>query len=259
MNIPKIKLINEAEMPVLGLGTWDLKGINCVDAVKKAIELGYRHIDTAELYENEEEIGEAIKDFKRKELFITSKISPKNLTYDGVFRSFENSLSKLKTDYLDLYLIHWPEKFREDVYKAFKELYSEKKIRAFGVSNFKVSDMKRAFEICGKEGLPVAVNQVEFHPFLNQKKILDYCDDKGVLIISYSPLARRDILGNSVLKEISKKYNKSPAQVSLRWLLDKGTAVIPKASSEGHLKENIDVFDFKLDKDDAEKIDGLDE
>ncbi len=252
-------LINK--IPAIGLGTWDLKGEGCIRAVKSALEIGYRHIDTAEMYENEAEIGKAISGFERKKLFITSKVMPKNLRYTDIIRSCNNSLDKLNTEYLDLYLIHWPSPeipLKESI-KAFKDLYEMGKIKNFGVSNFSIDLLEEAINISKSLNLKIATNQVEFHPFLYQKALLDFCNKNNIAITAYCPIARGHVLDNKTLIEIGKRHNKTAAQVSLRWLIQKGIIVIPKASSIRHLKENIDIFGIELSKEEVAKIDNIKE
>ena len=258
MEIKKIKLNNGIEIPSIGLGTWQLNGTECLHAVKKALEIGYRHIDTAEMYMNEQEIGNVIKIFPRRELFITSKVWSENLDYYGVLASLEETLAKLETYYLDLYLIHWPDKNvnYEEVLKAFKILYENGKIKAFGVSNFTINYLKAIIPICKKFKLPLTVNQVEFHPLLYQKELLDFCNENNIAIIAYCPLARGKVSENEILKQIAQKYNKTSAQISLKQLLEKDIVVIPKSSSEDHLRENLEL-DFKLSKEDINKIDDI--
>ncbi len=251
--IPKLNNI-----PILGLGTWDLRGNQCVETVKLALELGYTHIDTAESYNNENEIGIGIKSFDRSKLFITSKVWPGNLKHDDVLKACDNSLNKLGTGYLDLYLIHWPS-FKiplEESLPAFNRLFDQGKIKAFGISNFTIPLVKESLE---KAQLPIITNQVEFHPLLYQKELLDFCKSKNIVITAYCPVARGHVFNNKVLVDIGIKYNKTAAQISLKWLLQKGIIAIPKASSVEHLKENIDVFDFELSSDDIEKINNINE
>ena len=255
-----ITLNNKVKIPEIGIGTWQLTGPVCKEAVEIALRLGYRHIDTAEHYGNEAIIGEAIKNFDRKKLFITSKVWRDHYSYNGVLEAFSNSARNLGTDYLDLYLIHWPDKNADykQMFKAFKELYNKGKIRAFGVSNFTIKHLIDSLKLCKEFNLPLTVNQVEFHPLLYQKELLEFCKKHNIVVTAYSPLARGEILKNEVMQEIGKKYNKTPAQISLRWLLDKGIVVIPKASSEKHLAANLDI-NFELSKEDTEKIDSLNE
>lgn len=249
-------LNNDVKIPSLGLGTWQLIGKECEYAVKKALELGYRHIDTAEIYSNESDIGNAIKGFDRKKLFITSKIWPMHCNYDGAIKACRDSIKRMDCGYLDLYLIHWPKgvKDLEGTFKAFKKLYDDGKVRAVGVSNFYVNELKRSIDICNKLNLPLTVNQIEMHPYVYDENILDFCHKNNIIIISYSPLARGLVAKDKIIKNIAKKYNKTSSQVTLRWLLQKGTIVIPKASSEKHLYENLGIFDFKLSEEDIRKI-----
>lgn len=250
-----VKLSSGYEMPILGLGTWQLTGRRCKEAVKKAIELGYKHIDTAWIYDNQENVGDAIKEsgVKREKLFITSKVWTDNLRYEDVLEQCKETLNQLKLDYLDLYLIHWPDSDvpLEETFRAFKKLVSEKKIRSIGVSNFNIARVREAME---KSEIPVSVNQVEYHPYLNQESLLEECRKNKIILTAYSPLARGKIINDKVLKSVAEKYDKTASQVTLRWLLQKNIVVIPKASSENHLKENMEIFDFELKKEDMEKI-----
>ena len=254
--IPKYKLRDGNEIPAIGLGTWQLKGDQCINAVKLALEIGYRHIDTAEIYGNEREIGIAINNFPRDEIFITSKVSGNHLKFNNVIKSCELSLRNLNTNYLDLYLIHWPNPFvsLRETFKAIKKLHDDGKIISFGVSNFDLNLLKKALEI---EEIPICVNQVEFHPFFYQKDLLEFCKKHNIILVAYSPLARGRINENKIIKEIARKYEKTPAQISLRWIIQKGAIPIPKASTKEHLKENIDVFNWSISKEDELKIDNI--
>lgn len=257
--IPNIKLNTGYDMPVLGFGTWQLKGEQCKESVRQALELGYNHIDTAEMYGNEEYVGEAIKGIDRSSLFITSKVWPQNLSYDGVKKAFENSVSKLGTDYLDLYLIHWPSKEADydSVLKSFKELIDEGKIKSFGVSNFTTRLLDDITERAEKAGIKISVNQVEFHPMLYQKKLLDYCKEKGITVTAYSPLGRGSVFGNDALSEIARNHDMNEGQVSLAWLRQRGLIAIPKASSREHIKGNLESLNLELSDDELKKIDEL--
>ncbi|MDI6826070.1 MAG: aldo/keto reductase [Candidatus Aenigmarchaeota archaeon] len=256
MKIPTQKLRSNYSIPVLGLGTWQLLGKECERAVRKALEMGYRHIDTAEIYDNQTEIGKAIQGFDRSELFITSKVWETNLRFKSVLKACESTLKELNTSYLDLYLIHWPNPsvLLEETFRAMKILHEDGKVRSIGVSNFGLPLLKQALEV---EEIPVCVDQVEFHPYLYQKELLEFCKKHDIVFVAYSPLARGKILDDKTIKELADKYGKSPAQISLRWILQKGAITIPKASSEEHLKENMDVFDWKLSKRDVSKIDSI--
>jgi diketogulonate reductase-like aldo/keto reductase len=252
----KFKLKDGNEIPVLGLGTWQLTGETCVKIVKKALELGYRHIDTAEIYGNQREIGEAIKGFPREELFITSKVWTNHLRYEDVIRACEQTLEDLKTDYVDLYLIHWPSEevpVRETL-EAMRELKRGGMIKSVGVSNFEVKHLKEALRVAKDL---IVNNQIEFHPYLYPKEVLEFCQREGIVVTAYSPLARKKVLEDPIIREIAKKRGRTPAQVCLRWALQKKVVVIPKAGSVEHLRENLQVFDWELSDEDVEKIDSL--
>jgi diketogulonate reductase-like aldo/keto reductase len=244
------------EMPVLGLGTWELKGKVCTDTVRKAIESGYRHIDTAELYENEPEIGEALKSFDREKLFITSKAASKNLGRDDLFKACQRSLSKLGTDYLDLYLMHWPNDKvpLSETLEAMQQLVDKRMIGSVGLSNF---DMGRIKEALSVSSVPICNLQIEYHPFTHREKLPEFCLEEGITITAYCPLARGKVLNDPTLKKIAEKYDRTAAQVSLKWLVQKGNIVIPKASSEAHLRENMEIFDWELSEDDINSIDNI--
>lgn len=251
-----LKLNSGYEMPVVGLGTWELEGRTCEEAVRKALDLGYRHIDTAEAYENESQIGKAIKNADRSTLFITSKVSSSHLWKKDLIEACRRSLDKLGTDYLDLYLVHWPNEEipLKDTMEGMSQLVDDGLVRSVGVSNFNIDWMKRAIMF---SRAPVANNQVEFNPYVDQDKTLEFCLANDVTLTAYSPLARGQVLKDGRFREIGKKYGKTPAQVSLMWLLQKGTIVIPKASSEEHLRSNADLSGWKLDPEDMKKINAI--
>lgn len=253
-----IKLSSGREIPVLGLGTWRLTGRECIKAVKGALKLGYTHIDTATIYGNEGEIGLALKEagVKRSGIFLTSKVWVDSLYYDGVLDACRKSLKALRTDYLDLYLIHWPSREfpMEETLDAMKRLAREGKARSIGVSNFTIPLLKEALKA---SGVPISVNQVEYHPYLNQGGLLEFCRDNRIVITAYCPLARKAILGDKTLSAIAGRKGKTTAQVSLRWLLQKGMAAIPKASSPEHLRENLDVFGWRLSPQEMRGIDNI--
>lgn len=256
MRIKTYTLKTENSIPSLGLGTWRLSGIRGIKTVRKALELGYRHIDTAEIYNNQQEIGKAIKKFDRSELFLTSKVWKSNLHYEDVLDACDSTLKELNTSYLDLYLIHWPNRNvpLEETFKSMMELQRDGKVRSIGVSNFNIPLLKEAMRI---SEFPICVNQVEFHPYLYQKELLNFCKENEIILTAYSPLSKGKVSRDETLKTVGEKYNKTPAQVTLRWMLQKDIAVIPKASSTEHLKENLNVFEFELSEKDMKKVDSI--
>lgn len=253
--------ISNGSIPQLGFGTYQLRGKECVDAIKTAIEVGYTHIDTAEIYGHEEEVGKAIDAIDREDLFITSKVWRSSLSYRGVMQSCNETLKKLDTDYLDLYLIHWPNKNAPypEVFEAMFGLMKQGKIKNVGVSNFTINHMKKALKHAKDAGVEISVNQVEFHPFLYQKELLEFCNEHDVVLTAYSPIARGKVLKHPLLQQIGEKYDKTAAQVSLRWGLQKNVVVIPKSGNAERIQENFEVFDFELSSTDMKKIDGIKE
>jgi 2,5-diketo-D-gluconate reductase B len=246
-------------IPALGFGTWQLTGDKCVEAVKKALEIGYRHIDTAQIYDNEAEVGKAIKEsgIDRHAIFLTTKIWFTNFKKDDVRKSFEESLKKLQTDYVDLLLVHWPNPDVElkETLEAMQALKEEGKVKAIGVSNFPVALMKQAVEELKFE---IACNQVEYHVLLNQKPVLEYTQAHDMILTAYSPLARGNLEDNAELGMIAGKHNKTVSQIALRWLIQqKNVVAIPKASSEEHIRKNFQIFDFELDQEDIDTINQL--
>ncbi|BER93266.1 aldo/keto reductase [Atrimonas thermophila] len=249
----------EGKMPVIGLGTWDLRGVQCEKAVLQALELGYRHIDTAEFYDNEEFIGKALRrsGIAREEIFLTSKVWYTHLRYAEVLKALDRSLEKLQTDYLDLYLIHWPnsEVPLEETLQAMAEAKEQGKIRHIGVSNFEIDLLEKAISI---SPYPVVNDQVEYHPLLSQKELLTYCQNHRIALTAYCPLARGRAVREPLIRDIAAKYGKTPAQVVLRWLIQQKMVVaIPKAASLEHQKENLEIFDFQLTEEDMQAISGL--
>ncbi len=252
----EILLKNGKKIPALGFGTWELNGKTCENAVKTALELGYNHIDTAEIYFNQKEVGKALSQFDRKKIFLTSKVWTANLKHDSVLKACDSTLKDLQTDYLDLYLIHWPNKKIpiKETLSALKTLVDSGKVKSIGVSNFTIAHIKEALQL---EETPIVNNQVEFHPYLFQKDLLEFCQSKKIVLTAYSPLGRKKILNDKTILELSKKYNKTPAQICLNWVLQKGCVAIPKASSKEHIAENLNVFDFTISTEDCNKIDSL--
>lgn len=245
-------------MPWFGLGVFKVEnGSEATESVKAAIKNGYRSIDTAAVYKNEEGVGIGIKEsgVAREELFITSKVWNEDQGYDTTLAAFEKSLERLQLDYLDLYLIHWPGKDKyKDTWRALEKLYKDGKIRAIGVSNFQVHHLE---ELLKDAEIKPMVNQVEFHPRLTQKELRDYCKKQGIQLEAWSPLMQGQLLDNEVLTQIAEKYNKSVAQVILRWDLQHEVVTIPKSIKEHRIIENADIFDFELSQEDMDKIDEL--
>lgn len=258
MSEPGLVEIQGARVPVLGLGTWQLEGRSCLRAVEEALGLGYRHVDTAQMYGNEAEVGRALRasGVPREEVFLTTKVWRDNLDRGSVLRTTRESLQRLATDYVDLLLIHWPNPAvpLEETLGAFRELQEEGRTRHVGVSNFPPSLLRRALELA-----PVLCNQVEYHPFLGQRPLLDLARRHGILITAYSPLARGEVSRDPVLQEIGRQHGKTPSQVALRWLVQQErVAAIPKASSPEHLRANLEVFDFVLSDEEMRRIHALD-
>lgn len=256
----KVKLNNGVEIPAIGLGLWKVtnqKKLN--NAVESALKSGYTHFDSAQIYGNEAMLGSALKELgvDREKVFITTKIWNDNFWPGDLEESFELSLENLQTDYIDLLLLHFPvTETRRIAWGALEELYESGQVKAIGVSNFTVKhleEMKKWLKI-----VP-AVNQVELHVFLQQPELLKYCEDNGILVEAYSPIAHGHGLDNKVLKEIANKHGKSTAQIMVRWCLEVGTVPLPKSTNPERIAENIDVFDFHLDDSDMEKIKQLDQ
>ncbi|MCY7751216.1 glyoxal/methylglyoxal reductase [Bacillus inaquosorum] len=253
-----VKLHNGVEMPWFGLGVFKVEnGSEATESVKAAIKNGYRSIDTAAVYKNEEGVGIGIKEsgVAREELFITSKVWNEDQGYETTLAAFEKSLERLQLDYLDLYLIHWPGKDKyKDTWRALEKLYKDGKIRAIGVSNFQVHHLE---ELLKDAEIKPMINQVEFHPRLTQKELRDYCKAQGIQLEAWSPLMQGQLLDNEVLAQIAEKHNKSVAQVILRWDLQHEVVTIPKSIKEHRIIENADIFDFELSQEDMDKIDAL--
>ena len=247
------------KIPALGFGTWQLRGKECAQSVAAALKHGYRHIDTAQIYENESEVGAGIRNsgVPRGDIFLTTKVWMDKLHDGDLQKSADESLKKLKTDYVDLLLIHWPVEdvpFEEQL-RALQDVQKKGKARLIGVSNFTVAQMKH---VTDDLGAVIAANQVEYHPFLSQTPVLDFCRKHGMFLTAYSPLARGKVNDASVLQDIAKKHGKTARQVTLRWLIQQGNvAAIPKAGSEKHIKENFAIFDFKLTDDEMKRINAL--
>ena len=253
------ELHNGVQMPYFGLGVYLSKdGSEVINAVKEALNHGYRHIDTASIYDNEEGVGKGIQEsnVNRKDVFLVSKVWNTDQGYDATLKAFDASLERLGTDYLDLYLIHWPKgELSKETWKALEKLYKEKRVRAIGVSNFlqhHLEDLLTSTEI-----VPM-VNQMEFHPYLVQQDLIDFCNSKGIQYEAWSPMMQGNIFDLDIMKDLAAKYNKPIAQIVLRWDLQKGVVTIPKSSKKERIIANSDLFDFELSEEDIQLLDGLD-
>ncbi|WP_431163766.1 aldo/keto reductase [Flagellimonas beolgyonensis] len=253
------ELHNGVQMPYFGLGVYLSKdGNEVIHAVKDALNHGYRHIDTASIYDNEEGVGQGIRESEvdRKDVFLVSKVWNNDQGYDATLRAFDASLKRLGTDYLDLYLIHWPKgELSKDTWKALERLYMEKRVRSIGVSNFlkhHLEDLLPSVEI-----VPM-VNQMEFHPYLVQQELLDFCNANNIQYEAWSPLMQGHIFDLEVMKEMAHRYNKTIAQIVLRWDLQKGVVTIPKSSKKNRIIANADLFDFEISEADMKALDALD-
>jgi diketogulonate reductase-like aldo/keto reductase len=256
----KLKLIDGNLIPQLGLGVWQISPAKTSDAVLAALEVKYRHIDTASAYGNEESVGAAIRmsGIPRESIFLTTKLW--NSDHGNPERALDTSLRKLKMDYVDLYLIHFPVRQRRQSWRALEALRKKGKTRSIGVSNFTIAHLSEL--LADSETVP-AVNQVEFHPYLYQQGLLAFCRAKGIVIEAYSPLTHGERLKDPKLVAVAKKYSsaetKSTAQILIRWALQHGLVVIPKSSNRRRILENADVFDFEISEDDMRLLDSFNE
>lgn len=252
------KLANGVEMPWFGLGVFKVQeGQEVIDSVKAAIKAGYRSIDTASVYGNEEGVGQAIREsgVAREELFITTKVWNTEQGYDSTLAAFDQSLSKLGLDYADLYLVHWPIRAKyKDTWRAIEKLYADGKVRAIGVSNFQINHLE---DLLADATVKPMVNQVELHPLLNQLELREYCKAQGIQIEAWAPLAQGHLLDNEVLADIAARHNKTLPQVILRWDLQNGIVTIPKSVKEERIIANADIFDFELSEEEISRINGL--
>lgn len=247
-----------SRVPALGLGTWELRGASCVEAVERALALGYRHLDTAQGYFNEAEVGEGLRrsGVTRDDVFLTTKVRPGNYRAGAVRSSTEASLAALGVDHVDLLLMHWPNRDvpLEETLGAMRDLQDAGMVRHVGVSNFAPTLLRRACELA-----EVFTNQVEYHPFLSQQALLREAERLDHLVTAYSPVARGKVADDPVLQEIAAAHGKTPGQVALRWLIQQPRVLaIPKAGSEANQRRNIEIFDFRLSDDEMERIHALD-
>lgn len=259
MNLQSTKILsNGEEMPVFGLGVYKMTNREeTIEAITKALQVGYRAVDTAALYYNEEEVGEAIRHSRlaREELFITTKVWNSDQGYDNTLRAFETSLKKLNMDYIDLYLTHWPVESKfVDTYRAIERLYDEKLIRVTGVSNHHEQHLQ---QILAKANTAPMVNQVEIHPYLTQEPLRAFCAQNNIAVTAWSPLGRGGVLADDTLVKIGEAHGKSAAQVTLRWHLQNDIIVIPKSVTPSRIEENANIFDFELSSSEMQAINEL--
>ena len=278
MTVPTKTLPSGDELPTVGLGTWELHGETARGSIDAALDAGYAHLDTAEGYGNEADVGEALAEHDREDLFLTSKVLPKNLAYESVVQAceaslerlgtdylgrkhirnqIEASLDRLGTDYLDLYLIHWPNptiSLRETL-DAMALLHERGKVRNIGVSNFDAYRLSAARHV---SDVPIAVNQIECHPGFYRPDLVEYCQEDDVVVEAAAPLARMELFENEVVQDLAESYGKSPAQIILRWTVEKDVVVLPRSGSPEHVRDNGDLFDWELDPADHERLGDID-
>ncbi len=251
-------LENGVKMPYLGLGVYKMTDHEeAIQAISKALEVGYRAIDTAALYGNETEVGEAIRasNVPREEIFVTTKVWNTDQGYDQTLRAFETSLKKLNLDYIDLYLTHWPveDKFL-DTYRAIERLYDEKLIRVTGVSNHHQHHLEKIF---AKANVKPMVDQIELHPYLSQKPLLNFCKENDIAVTAWGPLGRGKMLEDETIVKLANLYNKTAAQIILRWHYQNDVVTIPKSVTPSRIEENMNIFDFELSQEDIQAMDEL--
>lgn len=254
----KIKLNNGIDMPMFGLGVYAINsGKETQNAVRYALDAGYRLIDTASMYNNEEDVGIAVRESKipREEIFVTTKLWDNDHEYQKVFIAFDKSLRKLNIEYIDLYLIHWPAySERGETWKAFEKILESGKCKAIGISNYTTNHIK---ELLPHANVIPSVNQVEFNTFSYKKSLLEFCRSKNIQLEAYSPLLRGRKFNDPALTELAKKYSKSPVQIMIRWVLQKHVIAIPKSANKKRIEENADVFDFNISNEDMQHLDSL--
>jgi diketogulonate reductase-like aldo/keto reductase len=247
-----------AKIPAIGLGTWELRGRACARLVEQAIKLGYRHIDTAQIYENEREVGEGVRasGIRRDEMFVTTKVWTTHFAPNDLERSTKESLVKLRLSEVDLLLLHWPNPHvpLQETLGALAHVKAQGMARHIGVSNFTVALLDEAVALCAE---PLVCDQVEYHPYLDQTKVLEACRRHGMALVAYSPVAKGRIKNDQALARLGAKYGKTAAQICLRWLVQQNVAAIPRTSRIERLSENIEIFDFELSDDDMRQISAM--
>jgi 2,5-diketo-D-gluconate reductase B len=246
-------------MPMLGLGTWEnTQPEECRESVEKALNMGYRHIDTAQIYGNESEVGDGVEraDVEYEDVFLATKIWISNLEYDDVLETTEESLERLSVDYVDLMYVHWPARAfdMEETFDAFGELYDRGLIERVGISNFEPEQVREATRV---SDVPIFANQIEVHPMLPQDNLVEVCQDEDVEVVAYSPLARAGVFQNETITEVSDRYDVSEAQVSLAWLRQRGITAIPKATGENHIRDNWDSLSLSLSDEDMRLLNNI--
>jgi diketogulonate reductase-like aldo/keto reductase len=255
----RVSMNHGGDIPVFGLGVYAAgAGAGTRDAVAWALESGYRHIDTASFYGNEKEVGDTVREsgIARENIFVTTKLWNSDHGYDNALRAFDQSLARLGMDYVDLYLIHWPvEGLRGESWRALEKILEQGRARAIGVSNYTVRHLEELLAGCNT--VP-AVNQVEFSPFLYQRDLFEWCRDHDIVLEAYSPLAKGQILQDGELAKVAERNRRTPAQILIRWALQRGLVVIPKSSNRERIRENAAVFDFELSSGDMAELDALD-
>jgi len=261
-DVPSIRLNDGNEIPQRGCGVFQIDPSETVEAVSVALETGYRHIDTAEMYGNEKEVGEAIRasELDRDEVYVTSKLNNSNHRPDVARRAFDETLHELGFDYVDLFLIHWPLPTLYDgdfvsTWKAMEEFKADGRARSIGVSNFQIDHLER---LAAETDTVPAVNQIELHPYFQNREVAAYGDEHGIPTEAWSPIAQGEVLDDPVIAEIAEKLGRTPAQVVLRWHVQHGYIVFPKSVTPERIRENFELFDFELEPGDAEAVDALD-
>lgn len=252
-------LSNGIKMPSIGFGTYKSgSDEETAKIIEYALKIGYRQIDTASFYGNEVGIGNGIKKsgINREDIFLVTKLWNDDHGYDKTIEAFNKSLKRLKVDYIDLYLIHWPNKLNSETWKAFEYLYKIGKVKAIGVCNFKIAHLEELNKTA--EIIPM-VNQIEIHPQSSKNDMLSYCEENNIQLVAWSPIMRGKLFSNELMIDLAEKYKKTIAQIILRWHIQRGVIPIPKSSNEGRIKENLNIFDFELSNDDMRTIDLLNE